>query len=98
MATFRVRVNRTTDDVLRALEAMGSRTGDLDAVRERFTPAFTHALEVVARGLDATSLDRDRERFEGRVLALVGADLDGFVLGDLAVTGVRVLPGSPDRG
>jgi len=98
VATFRVRVNRTTEDVLRALGTMGPRTGDLDALRERFTPTFTHALEAVGRELDARAIDRDREAFRHRVLEVVGSDLDGFVLADLAVTGVRVVPGSPSRG
>lgn len=98
VATFLVRVGRSEDDVLRAAQSMGARTGDPDAVRERFAPRFTAALEAVAREHPARTLDLDRDAFKDAVLERVGADLDGFVLDDLAITGVRVLPVSPYRG
>lgn len=98
VATFRLRVGRTQEDVLRALTAMGAKNGDLEALRERFVPTFRGALEEVARRSDADALDRDRGQFKDQVIEVVGRDLDGFELEDVAITGVRVGAGSAYRG
>jgi uncharacterized membrane protein YqiK len=98
VATFCLRVGRKQDDVLRALTAMGEKNGDLEALRERFVPTLRGALEEVARRTDAAALDGDRGRFKDEVLTVVGRDLDGYELEDVAITGVKVGAGSAYRG
>lgn len=98
IASFRLRVGRTEEDVLRALTAMGEKNGDLEALRARFVPTFQGALEEVARRTEADDLDRDRGKFKDEVTTVVGRDLDGFELEDVAITGVKVGAGSAYRG
>ncbi len=98
-ATFHLRIHKTRDDVLRAAQILGAAAAsDPEAVRQRFLPRLNHALESVARDLRADAIDRDRSELCDRVTEEVGTDLDGFTLGDLAITGVRVGVGSAYRG
>jgi uncharacterized membrane protein YqiK len=98
VATFRLRVNNTQEDVLKAFTAMGEDASTLEAVRSRFEPGFSEALETVARQLDAETIEKDRAQFKDLVFRVIGTDLDGFRLEDVSVTAVRIQPGSAYRG
>jgi len=92
-AAFLVRVNPTTDDILKAARAMGAaRATDPAALADRFAAKFTEALEAVARTLDFDQLDRERLAYRDQVMAVVGRDLDGYALADLAIARLTQTP------
>jgi uncharacterized membrane protein YqiK len=93
--TFYVRVNPTADDVLRVARSVGcARASDPAALRELFEPKFSGALETVARAMTFDEIGAARERFKDQVIALIGTDLDGFRLDDVAVrSGAAQPPG-----
>lgn len=85
-ARFVFRVNRTVEDVLRVAETIGcARAADREALRELFEARFAAGLETAARMLDFEALSRDRARFVDEVFAVVGRDLSGFILEDVAI-------------
>ena len=97
-ATFRLRVNPTTHDVLEVSREMGERASDPAAIRERFAPKLEEALETIARACTAQEIEEDRARFKDAVMALAAEDLQGFVLVDLNLTGISVGAPSAYRG
>ncbi len=97
-ATFRLRVNPTTEGVLEVSREMGERASDPGAIRERFAPKLEEALETIARACTAQEIEEDRARFKDAVMALAAEDLQGFVLVDVNLTGISVGASSPYRG
>lgn len=84
--TFLVRVNRTSEDVLKVAETVGSaRASDPAALHEIFAGKFAEAVELVAGHLDFEQLRLRRDSFRDELLAVIGRDLQGFTLDDLAI-------------
>jgi len=91
--TFYLRVNRTQEDVLRVAQMLGCvRASDPMAVEELFHEKFSDALETIAKRMTFGELDQDRERFKDSVLDVIGRDLNGFVLDDMALDHVEKTP------
>lgn len=90
---FFVRVNKTTEDILKVAQSIGcERASDPRAIEELFSAKFSEALYTVAGHLDFKTLFKDRARYKDELIELIGMDLNGFVLDDAAVELVARTP------
>lgn len=85
-ATFYVRVSKTADDVLKVAQSIGcARAGDPAVLQELLVAKFSEALKTVARHLELEELHTRRHDFKEQVLEMIGEDLGGYVLDDVAI-------------
>jgi uncharacterized membrane protein YqiK len=83
---FQIRVNPTTEDVLKVARAMGcSQAGTLNKLREVFLPLFTTVVHDVARNIDSDEIDSSRLLFCEKLIMEAGMDMGGFLLETVAV-------------
>jgi regulator of protease activity HflC (stomatin/prohibitin superfamily) len=91
--TFFVRVNKTVDDVLRVAETIGcERASDARTLEELFAAKFSEAIKTVAKKLDFEQLFTQRDVFKDQIIAVIGRDLNGFVLDDAAIDELEQTP------
>ena len=84
--TFFVRVNKTKDDVLKVAQAIGtSRASDQETLENLFIAKFAEALKTVGKNLDFEELYTKRHDFKEQIMAVIGEDLNGYVLDDAAI-------------
>jgi uncharacterized membrane protein YqiK len=85
-ATFYVRVNRAVEDILRVAQSVGcARAADPRTLEELFTAKFSEAIKTVAKKLEFAELMAHREQFKDQIIYVVGKDLNGYVLDDVAI-------------
>ena len=73
---FYLRVNETTDDVLRVAKAIGvDRASDKEAVNELFNAKFSEALKTVGKNMMFLDLFENRIQFRERIIEVIGNDL-----------------------
>ena len=90
---FFIRVNKTPEDVLKVAQAIGCmRASSQDAIVELFDPKFSEALKTVGRQFQFVELYNSREKLKEGILKLVGTDLNGFVLDDVAIDFLEQTP------
>lgn len=83
---FYLRVNATADDVLRVAKAVGAaRASNKAAVEELFNAKFSEALKTVGKQFDFIELFEKRDAFREAVVEVIGKDLNGYVLEDVAI-------------
>lgn len=92
-ATFHVQVNRNVEDILLVAQSLGSaRAGDQETLAALFTARFSEALKIVARNFDFEDLHSKREAFRDKVLEVIGMDLNGYVIDNLAIDSLHQTP------
>lgn len=92
---YYLRVNETQEDVLRVAKAIGAnRASDKDAVDQLFNAKFSEALKTVGKKFDFIELFENREEFRDAVVELIGRDLNGYVLEDVAIDYLEQTPKS----
>ena len=90
---FYLRVNETPGDVLRVAKAIGAdRASDRHAVDELFNAKFSEALKTVGKKFDFTELFDKRQEFRDEIVAVIGQDLNGYVLEDVAIDYLEQTP------
>lgn len=90
---FFVRVNQTPADVLKVAQAIGcERASSQEAMVELFDAKFSEALKTVGRQFDFVDLYNSREKLKEGILRLIGTDLNGFVLEDVAIDFLEQTP------
>lgn len=90
---FYLRVNETQADVLRVAKALGaSRASDKNAVDELFNAKFSEALKTVGKKFEFTDLFEKRQEFRDEIIAVIGNDLNGYVLEDVAIDYLEQTP------
>ncbi len=83
---FFVRVNNTEEDILQVAQSLGcERASQQRALIELFDAKFSEALKTVGKQFDFVSLYNERDRFKEQIVALIGTDLNGYVLDDTAI-------------
>ncbi|MGG2396475.1 hypothetical protein ACJRW5_05925 [Pseudomonas sp. SH1-B] len=83
---FYLRVNETQEDVLKVAKAIGvDRASDRGAVNELFNAKFSEALKTVGKQFDFVELFENRQDFRDRIVEVIGNDLNGYVLEDVAI-------------
>jgi uncharacterized membrane protein YqiK len=92
---FYLRVNETQADVLRVAKAIGAgRASDRDAVDELFNAKFSEALKTVGKKFEFTELFEKRQEFRDAIVKIIGNDLNGYVLEDVAIDYLEQTPKS----
>ncbi|WP_321350903.1 flotillin family protein [Halopseudomonas oceani] len=90
---FYLRVNETQQDVLKVAKAIGvDRASDRTAVNELFNAKFSEALKTVGKKFDFVSLFEERQNFRDRIIEVIGNDLNGYVLEDVAIDYLEQTP------
>lgn len=90
---FFVRVNQTAQDVLKVAQSIGcARASSQEAIVELFDAKFSEALKTVGRQFDFIELYNSREKLKDDIIQLIGTDLNGFVLEDVAIDYLEQTP------
>ena len=83
---FFVRVNQTVQDVLKVAQSIGcGRASSKDAIVELFDAKFSESLKTVGRQFNFVDLYNSREKLKEGIIQIIGTDLNGFVLEDVAI-------------
>ncbi|MER1757079.1 hypothetical protein [Proteus mirabilis] len=94
-AAFYLRVNETTEDVLKVAKAIGvDRASDHQAVSTLFSAKFSEALKTVGKQFELSKLFEDRQNFRDRIVDVIGKDLNGYALEDVAIDYLEQTPKS----
>ncbi|WP_275349188.1 hypothetical protein [Proteus mirabilis] len=92
---FYLRVNETTEDVLKVAKAIGvNRASDHQAVSTLFSAKFSEALKTVGKQFELSKLFEDRQNFRDRIVDVIGKDLNGYALEDVAIDYLEQTPKS----
>ena len=84
--TFFVRVNETEEDVLRVAKMVGcTRASDQDTIEELFGAKFSEALKTAGKQFEFEDLYQARQSFRDQIIAVIGDDLNGYTLEDVAI-------------
>lgn len=90
---FYLRVNETPDDVLKVAKSLGAnRASDKNAVHELFNAKFSEALKTVGKQIDFVKLFENRQHFRDKIIEVIGNDLNGYVLEDVAIDYLEQTP------
>jgi uncharacterized membrane protein YqiK len=90
---FYLRVNETQQDVLKVAKAIGvDRASEKNAVNELFNAKFSEALKTVGKKIDFVALFENRQEFRDRIVEVIGNDLNGYVLEDVAIDYLEQTP------
>ncbi|MEU2894694.1 flotillin family protein [Streptomyces sp. NPDC088106] len=91
--TFFVKVNKTTEDVIKVAQAVGTaRASDRNTLQELFHAKFSEALKTVGKQMDFTDLYTKREELRYRIIEVIGVDLSGYHLEDAAIDYLEQTP------
>jgi uncharacterized membrane protein YqiK len=91
--TFFVRVNKTRDDVLRVAQSIGCvRASQQSTLEELFSAKFSEALKTVGKKMEFEQLYTQRDVFKDQIIAVIGRDLNGYVLDDAAIDFLEQTP------
>lgn len=92
---FYLRVNETAEDVLKVAKSIGaSRASDQTAVDQLFSAKFSEALKTVGKQVEFVSLFENRQEFREKIIEVIGDDLNGYVLEDVAIDYLEQTPKS----
>lgn len=92
---FYLRVNETSEDVLKVAKSLGAnRASDKNAVHELFNAKFSEALKTVGKQIEFVKLFEDRQQFRDKIIQVIGNDLNGYVLEDVAIDYLEQTPKS----
>jgi uncharacterized membrane protein YqiK len=92
---FYLRVNETTEDVLKVAKSIGAdRASDKDAVNQLFNAKFSEALKTVGKQIEFVSLFENRQQFREKIVEVIGDDLNGYILEDVAIDYLEQTPKS----
>ncbi|MEE9344944.1 MAG: hypothetical protein V3U88_04995 [Methylococcales bacterium] len=90
---FYLRVNETTEDVLKVAKSIGAdRASDRDAVDQLFSAKFSEALKTVGKKFQFIQLFENRQEFREKIIEVIGDDLNGYVLEDVAIDYLEQTP------
>lgn len=90
---FYLRVNETSEDVLRVAKSIGAdRASDKEAVYDLFAAKFSEALKTVGKQIEFVQLFENRLQFREKIVEVIGDDLNGYVLEDVAIDYLEQTP------
>lgn len=91
--TFFVRVNKTTEDVIKVAQAIGTaRASHQETLQALFAAKFSEALKTVGKQLDFVDLYTQRDHFRDQIIQVIGTDLNGYHLEDAAIDFLEQTP------
>lgn len=90
---FYLRVNETPEDVLKVAKSLGAdRASDKQAINDLFNAKFSEALKTVGKQIEFVSLFEDRQKFRDKIIEVIGDDLNGYILEDVAIDYLEQTP------
>lgn len=90
---FYLRVNETPEDVLKVAKSIGAgRASDKTAVNQLFNAKFSEALKTVGKQIEFVALFENRQEFREKIIQVIGDDLNGYVLEDVAIDYLEQTP------
>ncbi len=90
---FFVRVNKAEEDVIKVAQAIGcERASQVETLEELFTAKFSEALKTVGKQMEFISLYTERANFRDRIIQVIGTDLNGYSLEDVAIDFLEQTP------
>ncbi len=90
---FFVRVNKTTEDVLKVAQSIGcTRASTQDTLEELFAAKFSEALKTVGKLKMFEQLYTERVDFKDGIIEVIGRDLNGYFLEDVAIDYLEQTP------
>ncbi len=93
VVAFFLRVNETADDVLKVAKSIGvDRASDHTAVSTLFNAKFSEALKTAGKQFDLAELFEERLSFRERIREVIGQDLNGYILEDVAIDYLEQTP------
>ncbi|MBN8525228.1 MAG: hypothetical protein J0M02_07835 [Planctomycetes bacterium] len=91
--TFFVRINKTHEDVVRVATTVGvARASDRKTLEDLFQAKFSEALKTVGKRLDFVQLYNERDQFKEEIIKVIGRDLNGYCLEDVAIDYLEQTP------
>lgn len=91
--TFFVRVNKTGEDVIRVATTVGvARASDRGTLENLFQAKFSEALKTVGKRLEFIQLYNERDQFKEEIIKVIGRDLNGYCLEDVAIDYLEQTP------
>ncbi|MFQ3282138.1 hypothetical protein [Reinekea sp.] len=92
---FYLRVNETSEDVLKVAKSIGAdRASDKTSVNLLFNAKFSEALKTVGKQIEFVNLFENRQKFREKIIEVIGDDLNGYVLEDVAIDYLEQTPKS----
>ena len=86
---------RPPEDVLKVAKCVGvERASDRDAVDELFSAKFSEALKTVGKQMQFLDLFENRMAFREKIIEVIGDDLNGYALEDVAIDYLEQTPKS----
>jgi uncharacterized membrane protein YqiK len=90
---FFVRVNKTSDSVIKVAQSVGcERASNQEEMITLFDSKFSEALKTVGKQFDFVDLYNKRDEFRQEILKVIGTDLNGYVLDDAAIDYLEQTP------
>ncbi len=84
--SFYIRVNPVKEDVLKVAKLLGvANASNNEALYLLFSAKFAEALKTAGKQLEFVELYEKRDLFRANVIKVIGEDLNGFVLDDVAI-------------
>ena len=91
--SFYVRVNPTEEDVRKVAQLVGcASASDPEKLDELFSAKFAEALKTAGKQMEFVQLYEQRERFRTNVIGVIGDDLNGYMLDDVAIEYLEQTP------
>ena len=90
---FFVRVNHEPGDIKKVAERIGcARASHKETLMELFAAKFSEALKTVGYQMNFVDLYTERRHFRDRIMEVIGTDLDGYHLNDVAIDYLEQTP------
>jgi uncharacterized membrane protein YqiK len=90
---FFVRVNHAPDDIKKVAERIGcDRASHQETLNVLFSAKFSEALKTVGYQMMFVELYTERRHFRDRIIEVIGTDLDGYHLTDVAIDFLEQTP------
>jgi uncharacterized membrane protein YqiK len=91
--SFYVRVNNTTEDVRKVAQLVGcANASSQQKLEELFSAKFAESLKTAGKQMEFVQLYEQRETFRTNVIGVIGEDLNGYVLDDVAIEYLEQTP------
>jgi len=90
---FFIKVNQTPEAVLQVAKNIGcARASDEGTLNALFSAKFAEALKTVGKQMEFEELYQARDQFRDAIKAMIGNDLDGYTLTDVAIDYLEQTP------
>ena len=92
---FYLKVNKSAEDVLNVAQNIGvERASDIDVVNDLLNAKLSEALKTVGKQFELHKLFEERQNFRDRIVDVIGKDLNGYTLEDVAIDYLEQTPKS----